>query len=110
MDRRAEVRSIVVMRGIPCRAYRELGHQPTVIRAAMMETDYAVLQPLLRGLGNATFEPKCGDSTHDGYSRRPPGLLFVPDKPEVDRRHALTLGATQLPRRPGIPCPVPLRG
>jgi hypothetical protein len=41
MDRRAEVRSIVVMRGIPCRAYRELGHQPTVIRAAMMETDYA---------------------------------------------------------------------
>src|SRR6266436_1798293 len=50
-----------------------------VIRAAMMQACYAVLQPLLRGLGNVTLEPKSGDSTHDGYSRRTPGLLFVPD-------------------------------
>src|SRR6267378_203436 len=45
----------------------------------MMEAGYAVLQPLLSGLWNATFEPKSGNSTHDGYSRRTPGLLFTPD-------------------------------
>src|SRR6266850_639216 len=45
----------------------------------MMEAGYAVLQPLLRGLGNVTLEPKSGDSTHDGYSRPTPGLLFTPD-------------------------------
>src|SRR6266571_7417051 len=53
----------------------------------MMQAGYAVLQPLLRGLGNVALEPESGDATHDCYSGRtdqPPTQRVEAVGPRID--------------------------